>query len=337
LSGDSVKPRWWPGPVLLLALVALLTLALQFWVGRETIYAKSLEQQRSDLHFAVLENKPPGGGAWAAVGGLSIQKRIGVVYVAEAMRRATGMPIGRIYFMIDTVCLFASMLALFLLLRHWLPEVYCLIGLLYFASMLPLSYFFQLFHPWDRIQLLFWIVLLGWTFQRRFVWLALGLALSVLIKFDTVMLPLLYLLVHFGRRTAPRVLLETGLLFLIGFGIYAALGRAFPSPADTGGFDLNSLMAIGQRNVARFTSMPISYPPLLVHLLPLLLAGWGLRDKPRFAVASVVFALVLSLIYFGFSNYEEVRAHLIVLVLLLPAALISLRRLLDERAAGVAA
>jgi hypothetical protein len=43
-----------------------------------------------------------------------------------------------------------------------------------------------------------------------------------------------------------------------------------------------------------------------------------------------VFALGLSVVYVLFSNYEEVRAHMVVLVLVLPSALISVRNFLNH-------
>ena len=79
---------------LLIWLLATITIGLQSWVGDQTIYSRSLEQKREELHFGILTNEAPGGGSWGAVGALSIQKRVGVVYLAEGLRKLTGLTVG---------------------------------------------------------------------------------------------------------------------------------------------------------------------------------------------------------------------------------------------------
>jgi hypothetical protein len=67
----------------------------------------------------------------------------------------------------------------------------------------------------------------------------------------------------------------------------------------------------------------------LVLALPALLALAGLRHKGRFVVACTLFGLGLSAVHLALTNYEEIRAHIVVLVLFMPAALMTLRRLLE--------
>lgn len=323
------------GVIALVWLLATITIGLQSWLGDQTIYSRSLERQREVFHFAILANEAPGGAGWGAVGALSIQKRVGVVYLAEAARKFTGLAVGRVYKGLDTLFLFVSLLGLFFYLRKWLPDIYCLLGLLYFCTALPLTYFFQVFHPWDRLQLAIWIGLLWLVADRRFLPLMVGLLLSVLVKFDTILLPFFYLLANINRHNRVRTGLESLVLLILAFGAYFAVGRLFPAPLDTAGFDWNNAHVTLLRNAQVFTNLNARFPPLLVHALPVFLSLLFLRWKPRFVWASVMFALGLTAVYMMFSNYEEVRAHIVVLVLILPSALISLRYFLEPGTAAI--
>lgn len=320
------------GFLLLSWLLAAITIGMQTWIGDQTIYSKQLEKQREELHFGILENKAPGGKGWTALGATSIQKRIGTVYLAEFIRTHTGLTVGNIYKLLDTVFLFFGLLTLYFYLKKWLPDQYCLLGVLYFCAMLPLTYLFQLFHPWDRLQMVLWIGLLYLVSEKNFVVLTLFLFLSVLVKFDTILLPFLYFLVHLDRNGWLRTGLETLALLLIAFGTYIALGQLFPSPVDGSYYNLQGALTTLSSNARKLVDMNVRYPPLLVHALPVFLALFFLSSKQRFVVATVAFALALSAVYMIFSNYEEVRAHMVVLVLVLPSALLTLKRFLDSAA-----
>lgn len=315
---------------LLLCLMAAITLAMQSWVGDQTIYAKALDDKREAFHFAILKNEAPGGGSWSSVGAQSIQKRVGVVYLAEYIRAHSSLTVKQIYKLLDSVFLFLALIGLYFFLRNWLPDLYCLVGVLYFSSFLPLTYHFQLFHPWDRIQLAGWILLLWLIYTRSFFALAVVLILSILIKFDTVLLPFLYGLVHFRRTDKLRVAVEVGLLLTVGFGTYVALGVMFPAPLDQSHFTIHGVLSMFEANTRAIGELRLRYPPLLVYMVPLALVFFGLRSRPRFVWASVVFGLMLTLIYATFIHYEEVRTHIVVLVLLLPAALLAARDLISR-------
>lgn len=322
------------GFFLLLWLLATITIGMQTWIGDQTIYSKQLEKQREELHFGILENKAPGGKGWTALGATSIQKRIGIVYLAEAIRINTGLTVAKIYKLLDTAFLFVGLLALYFYLKKWLPEPYSLLGVLYFCAMLPLTYLFQLFHPWDRLQMVLWIGLLYLVAEGNFVVLIVCLFLSVLVKFDTILLPFLYFLVHVSRSGWLKTSLETLFLLLITFGTYMALGQLFPSPMDGSYYNLQGALSSVWSNTQKLVEMNVRYPPLLVHALPVFLALFFLPSKHRFVVASVAFALGLSAVYMVFSNYEEVRAHMVVLVLVLPSALLTLKKLVDGAASN---
>ena len=323
------------GLMALVWLLATITIGLQSWIGDQTIYSRSLEQKREELHFAILANKAPGDAGWGAVGALSVQKRVGIVYLAEAIRKYTSITTGKIYKALDTVFLFVALLSLFFYLGKWLPDIYCLLGVLYFCTALPLTYFFQLFHPWDRLQVAIWIWLLWLVADRRFVILIFGLLASIIVKFDTVLLPFLYFLVHASHGRWRRTTLETLFLLILAFGTYVALGHIFPAPLDDSGLNRNGALAMLFRNAQTFADMGWRFPPLLVHALPVFLSLFFMRSKERFVWACVAFALGLNAVYLLFSHYEEVRAHLVILVLVLPSALLTVKRFLEPDDAGI--
>lgn len=310
---------------LLMWLLATITIGMQTWLGDETIYSKELTQKREELHFAILNNKAPGGDSWAAVGGLSIQKRVGVVYLAEVIREKFGLAVGKVYKLLDSVFLFISLVSLFFYLRRWLPDVYCLIGVLYFCAVLPITYFFQLFHPWDRLQLAIWIGLLYLVSSRRYFALSFGLVVSIFIKFDTVLLPVFYLLVHFTRVRWLRASVEFSVLLILAFGAYFTVGQMFPDPLDASRYTLDGVSSMSLSNWTAFVEMNVRYPPVLVFALPLLLSCFFLGFKDRYVWVSVVFALTLTAVHLLLTHFEEVRAYMVVLVLIMPSALISLR------------
>ncbi len=317
------------GIVALFWLLATVTIGLQAWLGDITIYSAKLEGPREDLHFAILANKAPNGGTWAEVGALSTQKRVGVVYIAEGLRRVTGLAVGKIYKLLDSIFLFISLLAFFLYLRIWFSDIYCLLGVMYLCASLPLTYFFQLFHPWDRLQLAIWILLLYLVATRKFVPLAVCLVASVFVKFDTILMPLFYGMIYFRGNSKKTAAYETLFLMFLSFGTYILIGYAYPDPNEISRFSLD---AIGQQlstNLQKLAIMHVKFPPLLVYALPAILALIDLRRKGVFTLFSVVFGFALTIVYILLTNYEEVRTNMVVLILFIPAALMTLKTLLD--------
>lgn len=317
------------GIVLLLWLVGSITVGLQAFVGHATLYSKDLEEKRLLLHESVLSGQPPAGQNWDSAGALSMNVRVGVFYLAEGIHRMTGLSISIVYVLLDTVFLFAALVGLFFYLRKWLPDTYCLIGLLYFSAMLPLSYFLHHFHPYDRLQLALWILMLYLIRERRVLLFGAVLALSTIVKFDTMLLPALYGAAHISRENWRRVLGETAGLFALVFGVYEVLLTSFPGAAeDPQRFHYWTAWHIVEHNIRDIIRMNIALPPLLLHGMPLVLACMRLPGRPRFLQASTVFAIALLVLYFLFSFIAEVRAQLMIVVLLLPAALLTLHDIL---------
>lgn len=143
------------------------------------------------------------------------------------------------------------------------------------------------------------------------------LAISITVKWDTVVLPGLYLLANLKLSNWISIVLKSTAMFIVGFAVLIGMRILLP-----GGFD-DSRPTVTQLliNLSDFRATPISYPPLLVFLVPIILAFLGLRWSDRFSRMSVGFGLLLFLPLLVASNFVEVRAHTPILVLLLPSTL----------------
>jgi len=309
-------------------LAVVITLTLQSWVGPASIYAPEREAKRAQLHEAILTNTPPAAG-WAAIGAAALNIRVTAVYAAEAVHRSTGLSVGRAYWVLDSVFLFLLLAALPLYLRYWLPDTWCLIGVLYLAAVLPLTYFLHAYQPWDRMSLAAWLVLLVLVRDQR-PWLtALVLAISITIKFDTILIPILYALVHLERKSWVRTALACTGIALAGYAALTLLKTAFPAPAEPARFSWAVATSQLHLNVHDMATHHLRHPVLLAVGPLVLLALIGIRHRPRFMVAGVTFGAVLSGVWGIFTVYAEVRAQLALLLLLLPPALMTLQSWLE--------
>jgi hypothetical protein len=303
---------------------ATATLVMQRYVGGRTIYAPELAARRDSLHRYILTNTLPPGRTWKDFGALGMNARILPVYLAEQVHRRIGWTIQRTYLVGDTLALFASMLALFALLRLWVPPPFALVGLLYYCAILPATYFFHYFHPSDRISFLIWIGLVYFLKRNRMVSFAALLALGMAVKYDMVLLPGLYLLANLRKENALRVIGITLALFALSFGLYEALVQYVGL-----GLGHRNIGAQLLHNLADIRMEHVWYPPFLALSLPLLLAVVGFREADRFARAALMFGLLFALPLFVLSNFIELRADMPVFLLLLPCAVIGLRALLS--------
>jgi hypothetical protein len=316
------------------AWAASITFTMQFWVGRSTIYRPELNDRIADAHEAILHNRVPDGSSWTTYGLNSTNIRVGSVFIAEGISRVSGWSAPTAYRMLDTLALFATLVLLLQHLGRLVPAPYPVIGALAFATTLPLTYQLFYFHPWDRLSLLSWVVLLILLERRRFGLFTIALPLAMLVKFDVILLPALYFLltVPFPPRDADRqgvmrsALATTG-LFALTFGTYWALQAWRP-----GGFEPVALGPLAIHNVTMLRDLKLAYPPLLGLGVPLLLAAVGFSRSERFARSCAVFAVLLLLVFVVKARFEEFRALLPVFVLLLPAALVGLQSVTEPGA-----
>ncbi len=321
LAERRSSPKVLPA-ILLLAFVTAITLADQVWVGGLTIYSDATAPRREMIHEAILHNRvPPEAGSWRAMGGNGINVRVLTVWMVEGLHRLSGVSVEKTYRLVETVALFLFLLAVYFYLRHWFDPGLTALGLAYVAAVLPLTYMFHNFHPWDKPSWLAWVLLLMLLRSGRIAAFAVLLVVSIVTKYDTVLLPGLYFLATVSRERILRVSLITAGLFAVSFGIYFALRMLIP-----GGFETTSPLTFAKSNLADFAMWTVRYPPVLALGVPVFLAAVGWRSADRFARSCVIFGAALLPVFFLQSNFVEVRALMPVLVLLLPSALGSAAR-----------
>ena len=314
-----------PLHLFVVVLVSVLTLTNQAWVGGLTIYDASMREKREQAHQVLLENRLPEGETWSGRGANRTNIRVATVWVAEKLRLLTGQPLHRVYFVLDSASLFAALVLLYWFLAMGGEVSLALGGLVFAGALLPLTYHFHYFHPWDRESLVLWLLSLILIRKRALLPLMFLLPLAVIVKFDILLVPILYFASVVTRTNWKRRLGETIGFLTIALATYVALRILIP-----GGFEPHDMFAQVSRNLSVAIELGLRYPPLLAFGLPLALGMIGLSRCDRFEVAAFGFAIFQMGVLVLLTNFVEVRAELPVLILMLPASLKGLKLLIER-------
>lgn len=316
------------GWLLAIALSGAITVTQQKWVGVSTIYKPELWTAREMLHESILKNRLPDTvSSWTSIGANGFNIRLLTVWAAEGLHRLTGLTVQRSYLWIETIALLACCLLLYAFLEPYTGWPFALASLLYWGSVMPLTYLHHYFHPWDKPSIAFWLLALICTRQRWWWPLATVLLIGVVTKYDIVLFPILVFLA--SRKTEPWKpnVLRTVLLLALTFSTFVALRWFAPD-----GFDARPVLSQLKTNLTAMRSMLVSYPPLLALGLPAVLAAIGYSVADPFAKACVQFMGIVALILFLQTNFAEFRAEVPLLLLLLPAAWFGLMRITRDDA-----
>lgn len=311
---------------LIILWIGSLTLTMQLWIGRSTIYAAERVATVEAVHDMILANTAPANG-WGALGLNGVNVRVGAVYVAEAMHRLLHLSITRSYLLLDTVALFGALCLLRSYLRRFQPEPYALLGVAFVGTVLPLTYQLFYFHPWDRLSLFLWILLLGLLHRGRVLLAAALLPLAVAVKYDIMLLPAVYGIhnVLRDRRISALALRQSAAMLALGFGTYVALNLLLP-----GGSAPAPILGQLSINIHDLRAMHIAYPPLLGFVIPIATAAIGFRRCDAWSQAGVLLGAALLVPLALRSNLAEFRAQMAILVLLAPASLAGVRYLTNH-------
>ena len=325
---DGPRATWLRRGLLVL-FVGVSTMISQYWVGNSTIYRSALDQKRELVHQYLLHNQLPPGVTWESMGTNSTNIRVGAVFLAEAMHRVLHISILKAYVLLDTVALFCAMILLFVYLQRWFENIYCLVGVMFFSVVLPLTYMLFFFHPWDRLSLIVWLTALYLVRERRLWLLAVVLVIGMLIKYDVLLFPGLFFLAYVDRGNWLRTGLITLLLFTVTFGMLKLVVLLRP-----GGFDSQVTVAqIVAINLAVLKEQRLAWPPFLGFSVPIVMAAIGFRSGDRFIQASALFGMLLFIPFIFASNMAEFRTEVPILLCLLPAAVLGTKVLLAPASA----
>lgn len=310
--------------LLLLALALFVAVTNTVYVGENTIYANAVAEKRRVFHDAVLNNAPPAGG-WSAHGANGMNIRVGVVYAAEAASRLSGIDVLKLYKLIDLVSLIALVVAFTAFVARLAGPRGALLATLYLAAILPLTYEFHVFHPWDKPSWLLWMAGIWATHARRPLLLAAIVVIGVTVKYDIIVLPLLYILAWCRRDDLAKPLLQGAVIMACGLATFVALNLLLP-----GGHSERNIAAALVRNFSYALRAHVTYAPTVAFLVPAILALIGWTSGDRFARSAFLTAIAVAGPLVALTNFEEVRAEIMLLVLITPLALVGLGRVLRE-------
>jgi hypothetical protein len=244
------------------------------------------------------------------------------------LHNATAIRVTVLYKLIDLVFLWFGILIFFAFLRRWFTVPESLLACLYLGTVLPLTFAFHNYHPWDRAGFLTWL-LAFWAARDKRFWAFFAITIvAMLVKWDTIVLAALYLLANLNRQNSGKIIFQTCVVGATSLAIFIGLRILIPGGFDpTVGGVLSDSLDIIRRNVRLMTTSFFSFAPFLAFGLPLLLAIIGYRDSDRFMRACLWFAGLLTIPVFAWTTFEEVRAEFMLLPLLAPAALQGMRRI----------
>ena len=300
------------------------TLTNQMWVGRSTIYSDSKVDARERLHGIVFANRLPDGvPSWSSIGANGMNVRVLTVWVAEGLHRATGQPLARCYWALETAALFLCCLLLFAFVQSCTGTGFAFCALLFYGSVLPLTYLFHYFHPWDKPSLAAWLGALICARHQRWGILAVVLTVGMFIKYDLIIFPLLVFLAERRHSGWRKSLTVAASLFLLALSVHVFLRWIVP-----GGFEPRPWIDQVALNLRGFRMYPLQYPPFLALGIPALLAAVGYSRADDFARAGIATAAVMVVLFFFQVNFVEFRTQVALLPLLLPGAAYGARRLI---------
>lgn len=321
------------GGVLILIFALLQTTTLQHWIGEHHLYGPrqfALKNKTLELHEAILTNKLKEGKTWNDYGGGSLNHRIGAVYIAEALRRISGKSLFSIYKWMDHAALFSVLVILFLFLRTQASSEYALIGTLFFATSQVTTYFYHYFHPWDRISQLLWVLGLWFVSKNQLKRVIAILVLGVIVKYDFLMLASVYTLFLFFSGRAVESFWKGGTVTIVGIVTFLCVRALIPNSDISVSPVWDRDWSFLSTNLYLMKEAGLTYPPILVFSVPTLITLFGWNKLTPFQKGGAITALIATPIYFLTSFFNETRAEMPLLMMLLPSALRASSHLLQS-------
>lgn len=251
----------------------------------------------------------------------------------ELLHRVLGLEIVDAYVLQRWLFVFLAFVAFHAYLRRWFDPRGCFLGVALLAALMPLSYFD---HLQESAPLLLLTFLLGlWAIREgRDGWYAAILALGALNNETVLILPAVYLFVHFegfDARHLSKLWTRTVGTALPAFAVTLAIRWTTRDRPYLGGGQLGNAFGRNVEGVvAGLGTSPLDWwnTP---YLFPLLLYGalWvfafqGFSGKPRFLRRASLVVPIFVGIHVAVAVLYEVRQLLPLAFLLIPLALFTL-------------
>ncbi len=312
--------------LLLLLAAVIVTSVLQMWIGRAYLYLKN-NDKIAMMHQAILDQQPPDGRTWNELGANGLAQRLPVVLLAEFGRDVTGLAVHHVYWLQDSVFLFAELLLLMVWLRRFLPRPWAVVGWLWFVAIAPTTYLFYYFHPWDRPSQCLWLLALIGMVDRRHWQFFVALAVGMAVKMDMLFLPFAYAAMTYDAQSRKRWLGRAVGAFAVVGVIFLWQMAMFPREANA----VEQGRALKQLATALqdLKKMGFTYPPLLMFGLPMTLLVMGWRNLQRYHRVALLYTIPLLTLYALTSEFRESRTHAPMFLMLLPGAVLVASRWIE--------
>lgn len=321
--------------VLLSAIV--ITTTLQTYIGKPFLYSVRQgywKESTLNLHKAILSNHPPAGTTWVSLGANGTNTRFAVVFLAECLHRLTHKSLFSIYYWFDNAALTLNFVLLFLFLSLFVTADWALSGTIFFYFLQITTYLNHYFHPWDRISLSFWLIMLAFIYKNKprtfgLTFLA-TFFLGLCVKYDLIIVSVVTSVFYYFRKNNPRQLVAGPLLFCLGFGFLSFLGHWRSGGVPLSPFDLSLYSTLLKGNFDYIKNFGLAYPPFLVFFLPMVCAVLGWKAADLFPRVCFCIGAIGLFGYFFTSWFHETRAEMPFLLLIFPASLQGMKHLFSS-------
>lgn len=304
------------------------TITLQTYIGKPNLYTfrqNYFKDSTLNMHSAILTNRPPQGTTWLSLQANGTNMRFGVVFLAEFLHRISHKSLLSIYYWLDNAALILNFVLLFLFLNLFITADWALAGAVFFYSLQVTTYMNHYFHPWDRISLSFWLVMLSIIYNYKTkipAWIPLNVfLLGMCVKYDLIVISLVATAFFFLGKAPLRKFWIAPAMFLLGVGFFLLMNylRSGGIPLSQSGLSLFKELIKG--NLGFIRAYGFSYPPFLVFSLPIVFGVFGWRVTNLFGKVCFVTGILGLIGYFFASWFHETRAEMPYLLLIFPCAL----------------
>ena len=332
-----MKKRCFAQVVIVFMLGIILTTTLQVYIGKPILYAARqgyYHEKTLTLHSAILTNNLPKGVTWSSLGANTTNLRIVVIYLAEWLHQLSGKSLFSIYFWIDNAAMVLNFVLLFCFLAIFFSAEWALFGGVFFYFLQTTTYFNHYFHPWDRLSLTFWILSLGGIYLARratdYLGLLLVFLIGLLVKFDLIIVTAIPFIYYWFQPRDRWKALMGPLSFIMGFGMLWYLVKMRPGgpTADSPSIEVYKPILIG--NLKSIRDYGFTYSPNLVFSLPIVVGFLGWKHMELFVRVCFVIGILGLPAYFMTVWFNETRAEMPLLLLILPGTIEGFKTIFSE-------
>lgn len=296
----SSPARWW--------LFASLTLMLTFFHWYSIDSPRVLDQM--ELHRQIVEHRAPA----------PYQQRILQPLLVDALIRVSPLPEKRTFLMGYLGLRFAGLLialwACWTFARRFVRGEAALAATILLAAVVPFTFQHYYYQPSSMLELAAFALGFVWIAERRWIALSVLTAVATLNRETAVFLGAYYLLYHFRGSVRARRWAESAAIFAAWLVPFVLIRWAWPAEESAGTIERYVRYNLTSRSALIEAFLAVA--PFLA------LALWGASRKPAQLVRCLTLVPVWVGLCFVFSQLDETRYYLPMLLPELPLAMMTL-------------